>query len=245
MCIRDRFKGGSELITPGALYLTALDIMPEIKRAEYRFYSSEKAKDIAQGGYSPTLSLTGSLGSGYSGANQELVGFENARLLPNGNITVGGDPVLSPTADAIRKDKTFGTQLDENFNKAVGFRLSIPLFNGLSARSNVQRAKLNMQSEELNLENAKLQLRQNIETAHTDAVSALKRYKVAEKSVNALELSFKYTQERFDVGMVNSFEFSTELNRLNNANSELLQAKYEYIFKTKVLDFYQGRAITL
>ncbi len=93
------------------------------------------------------------------------------------------------------------------------------------------------------MEISNLQLRQEIETAHNEAIAALKRYRAAEKSVNALNLSFDYTQQRFDVGLLNSFDFNNEKNRLNRAESELIQAKYEYIFKTKVLDFYQGKEI--
>lgn len=212
------FNGVSELISPGALYLTALETMPEVKSAEFSYYSAEKDKDLARGGYAPSLSMTGSIGSGYSGANREFV-------------------------DGEFRQKPFADQLDDNFNKSVGFRLNIPFFNGMSSRINVQRAKLNLQIAELNLENTKLQLRQNIESAHNEAVAALKRYKAAEKSVEALTLSFNYAKQRFDVGILNSFEFNNEKNRLNNANSELLQAKYEYIFKTKVLDFYQGKAL--
>lgn len=215
----DSFQGVSDLVSPGALYLTAVDIMPEIKSAEYGFYSSKKAKEIAQGGYGPRLSVTGRIGSGFSENNKEFV-------------------------DGEFRVKPFGDQLDDNFNTSVGFQLNIPLFNGMAARTGVQRAKLNMQIAELTLENTKLQLRQDIESAHNDAVAALKRYKAAEKSVNALTLSFNYTKQRFDVGLLNSFDFNNEKNRLTNAESELLQAKYDYIFKTKVLDFYQGKALT-
>jgi outer membrane protein len=239
------FQGVSELITPGALYLTAVEIMPEIKSAEYAYYSSEKSKDIAQGGYSPTLSVTGSVGSGYSGAQQEIIGSVDNGFQPTGSITSGtGESILARSTSFLWEDKKFIDQLDDNVNKSIGFRLNIPIFNGMSSRSNVQRAKVQLEIASLNLENTKLQLRQNIESAHNDAVAALKRYRAAEKSVNALQLSFNYTKQRFDVGLLNSFDFNNEKNRLNNSESELLQAKYEYIFKTKVLDFYQGKAIS-
>lgn len=240
----ENFQGSSELSTPGALYETAVDIMPEVKSAEYSFYSADKSKAMAKGAYYPTLSMTGSIGSGYSGANQEVVGRTDLGFLPNGEQTTGGDLVLARVSVPEFEDKAFSDQIDDNFNKSFGFRLNIPIFNGLSSRTNVQKAKLSLQSAELTLENTKLQLRQNIESAHTDAVAALKRFKAAEKSVEALELSFQYTQERFNVGMINSFDFNNEKNRLNNAKSELLQAKYDYIFRTKVLDFYQGKAIS-
>ena len=217
----DNFQGVSELISPGALYLTALETMPEIKSAEYSLYAAEKSTDIARSAYYPTLTMNGSIGTGYSGANRRF----------------------NPSTNEI-EEVPFSDQLEQNENKSIGFRLSIPIFNGLSGRINVQRAKLRASSASLDLENTKLQLRQNIESAHNDAVAALKRYKAAEKSVSALETSFSYTQERFNVGIINSFDFNNEKNRLNNAQSELLQAKYNYIFSTKVLDFYQGKAIS-
>jgi len=247
----ESFQGVSELITPGALYETAVDIMPEIKRAEYNFYAAEKSKSLARGSYYPSLTLSGSIGSGYSGANQELKEFQDLGLQRTGDVvssdgTVGGINgfVLRPQVQGIFEDKAWEDQLEDNFNKSIGFRLSVPLFNGLNSRTNVQKAKLNMQNAELNLDNAKLQLRQNIESAHAEAVAALKRYKAAEKSVQALETSFEYTNQRFSVGLVNYYDFNNEKNRLNNSQSELLQAKYEYIFKTKVLDFYRGQAMT-
>ncbi len=243
----DDFQGVSELITPGALYLTALDIMPEIKSAEYSYYSAEKNRSLARGAYYPSLTMTGSVGSGYSGANQIVTDREFVGFTPNGN-TVNGNPqmpVFSPSFLPTFETKPFADQLDDNFNRSFGFRLNIPIFNGMATRIGVQRAKLSVQSAELALEDSKLQLRQNIESAHNDAVAALKRYKAARKSVEALKLSFAYTQERFNVGLINSFDFNNEKNRLNNAQSELLQAKFDYIFRTKVLDFYQGKAINL
>lgn len=241
----DNFQGVAELISPVSLYQTAVEIMPEIKSAEYNLYSSEKSASIAKGNYSPTLSISGSIGSGYSGNNREVDKTIILPPKPNGNFTSNGEMVYAPSMIPVYKDKTFTNQLDDNSNKSIGFRLNIPIFNGLSTRTNVQKAKLNISRAKLAVEDSKLQLRQNIESAHSDAVAALKRFKAAEKSVEALELSFQYTQQRFDVGMVNSFNFTNEKNRLNDAQSELLQAKFEYIFKSKVLDFYRGEAINL
>ena len=240
----DNFQSVKELITPGALYLTALEVLPEIKSAEYGVYVAEKGKEIAKSNYYPTLTVGGSIGSGFSGANREVVAVEDLGFQPTGEVTSGGDEVLSRSILPTFQDKSFSDQIDENENKSIGFNLSIPLFNGLSARTSVQQAKIQQQIAELNLENTKLGLRQNIESAHNDAVAALLRYKAAEKSVSALKTSFGYTQDRFDVGLINSFDFNTEKNRLINAESELLQAKYNYIFSTKVLDFYQGNTIS-
>jgi len=241
----DTFQEVSELVSPGALYLTALELMPEIKSAEYGLYTSQKATEIARSAYYPVLTIGGSFGTGFSGANREIAGFTTFENVPTGERTLQtNDLVVQDVSVPTFRDKSFTDQVDENENYNVGFRLSIPIFNGLSARTSVQKAKLQARNAELNYENTKLQLRQNIESAHNDAVSALKRYKAAEKSVVALQTSFGYTQERFNVGLIDSFVFNTEKNRLNNAQSELLQAKYNYIFSTKVLDFYQGKAFS-
>jgi outer membrane protein len=242
----ENFEGRSSLIPASDLYETALDIMPEIKSAEYSFYSAEKSTQIAKSGYYPRLVLNGSLGSGYSGANTEITNISNPRYVPTLDRVQNTNQFIETlTSDITRQQKKWDDQLDDNFNQSIGLSLNIPIFNGLSARRNVERAKLNAESAALELENAKLSLRQNIETAHTEAVAALKRFHAAEKSVNSLKLSFEYTQKRFDVGAVNSFDFNNEKNRLSNAESELLQAKYEYIFRTKVLDFYKGEALNL
>lgn len=241
----ENFGEVKELVSPEALYLTALGIMPEVKSSEYGLYNAEKNTQIARSAYYPTLSVNGSIGTGFSGANREVVGATVFEDVPTGARTLlTNDLVVEDLVIPTFSEKSFSDQFDENENKSIGFRLTIPIFNRLSARTNVQRAKLQAQNAELQYENTKLALRQSIESAHNDAVAALKRYKAAEKSVSALETSFAYTQERFNVGIINSFDFNNEKNRLNNAQSELLQAKYNYIFSTKVLDFYQGKAFS-
>tara|TARA_B110000046_G_scaffold112201_1_gene119338 strand:+ start:30695 stop:32143 length:1449 start_codon:yes stop_codon:yes gene_type:complete len=239
------FNRVKDLISPGALYLTALETMPEIKSAEFNLYSAHKNTQIARSSYMPALSVSGSIGTGYSGANRQVVGFRDPQVIQTGDFTRSLEDVFTTTATPIFKDKPFSDQFSENENKSIRFSLTIPIFNRFGARLGVKRAKIQEQVSDLNYESAKLTLRQNIESAYNDAASALKRYKAAKKSVAALETSFAYTQERYNVGIINSFDFNNEKNRLINAQSELLQAKYNYIFSTKVLDFYQGGGISL
>ena len=89
------------------------------------------------------------------------------------------------------------------------------------------------------------QLRQDVEQAYNDAAAALKRYQASEKSVTALQESFKYTKQRFEVGVVTVFDFNEAKNNLARAQSDLLQAKFDYVFKNKILDFYQGKSLRL
>ena len=239
------FNGVKELISPGALYISALETMPEIKSAEYNLFASTKGTQIARSRYMPTLSVSGSMGTGFSGANREVINLVNPQFIENGNVTESGERILSPSVTPVFQDKSFTDQFSDNENKSIRFSLAIPIFNKFSARIGVKRAKIQEQLADLNYESTKLALRQNIESAHNDAVAALKRFRAAEKSVSALETSFAYTQERYNVGIINSFDFNNEKNRLINSQSELLQAKYNYIFSTKVLDFYQGGGISL
>ena len=153
--------------------------------------------------------------------------------------------IVSPVSNPILEDKSFNDQLDDNINRSVGMNLSIPIFNGMSSRTNVSRTKIQLDQAENSLLEAKQQLRQQIESAYLDATAALKKYESANASVKALKESFKYTEQRFNVGLLNSFDFSNEKNRLIQAESSLLQAKYEFIFKTKVLEFYQGKQLSL
>ncbi len=232
--------------TPGAIYENSLQIMPEIKGSELRLVQAEQELKRARGGYSPRLTVTGSFGTGYSGASQEVIGSEAPQLVPTGGFVQNtGDIIVAPVSSPIVQDKAFGDQLDDNINRSVGMNLSIPIFNGLSSRTNVSRSKIQLDQAENTLLETKQQLRQQIESAYLDAAAALKRYESAKASVKALNESFKYTQQRFDVGLLNSFDFSNEKNRLIQAESSLLQAKYEFIFKTKVLEFYQGKALSL
>lgn len=232
--------------TPGAIYENSLQIMPEIKGSELRLVQAEQELKRARGGYSPRLTVTGSFGTGYSGAAQEVIGVEDPEILPTGGFVQStGDIVVSPVSSPIFQDKAFSDQLDDNINRSVGMNLSIPIFNGLSSRTNVSRSKIQLDQAENTLLETKQQLRQQIESAYQDAVAAFKRFESAKASVKALNESFKYTQQRFDVGLLNSFDFSNEKNRLIQAESSLLQAKYEFIFMTKVLEFYQGKALSL
>lgn len=227
---------------PNAIYNTALDIMPAVKSAEYKLSSSEKDLSIARGNASPSLTLSGNFGTGYSGARREVEGASVTGVDTIG-FTTGDEYVLTPSFEYDYRKKPFNEQLEDNLNQSVSLQLSIPIFNGLSSRTRIKSAKLNLENARYNLDLQKNQLRKNIQSAYADALAAYKKYLASEKSVNALEEAFNYAQTRYEVGMMNAVDFNDAKNKLTKAKSELQQAKYEYVFKTKVLDFYQGQAL--
>ena len=123
--------------------------------------------------------------------------------------------------------------------------LNIPILNGWQVNKNISNSRLGVENSEYSLEGAKKQLYKNIQLAYTDAVASLKKFNSSLKAVASNEESFRYTEQKFNVGMVTSVDYNVAKTQLLKAQSDMTQAKYEYVFKTKVLDFYKGIPLKL
>ncbi|MEP7169497.1 MAG: TolC family protein, partial [Bacteroidota bacterium] len=226
------------------IYAASLKTKPEIKSADIKVLSAEKGLAISKGAYLPRLSLFGSLSSSYSSQSNTVVGVPIfGGYSPSQNVTSAGDTVLTPIYNYAFQKTPLTDQFDNNFYKSVGVSLNIPIFNGLSARSSVKRSKLNYESAKYSAELTRSTLYKSIQQAYSDAVAALNKYKASEKSVDALTQSFNYTEKKFNAGLITSLDFLTARNNLTLSESNLLQAKYDFIFRLKVLDFYQGKPL--
>ncbi len=198
------------------VYQKALTNRPEIERVKLNIENSQLGVEIAKSGYWPTISTSARIGSNY-GYNLDLPPeFSNTGLL---------------------------TQLDNNLGYGLGFSVNVPIFNGFRNDANVERSEINKLISENNLENEKLRLQQTIEQAFLDAKAAAKTYEVANISLEAQKEAFKNAQASFDYGAMTQFDYDQVRNRLVNAKSALIRAKYDYIFKTKVLKFYYGENV--
>ena len=142
-------------------------------------------------------------------------------------------------------NESFSTQVKNNRNSGVGLTMSIPILNGWQVNKNISNSSLSVENSQYALEGTKKQLYKNIQQAYTDAVAALKKYNSSLKAVASTEESFRYTEQKFNVGMVTSVDYNAAKTQLLNSESDRSQAKYEYIFKTKVLDFYKGMPLNL
>lgn len=140
---------------------------------------------------------------------------------------------------------SFSEQFKNNQTSGVSLSLNIPILNGWQVNKNIANSKLNVENFQYSLEGTKKTLYKNIQKAYTDAVAALKKYTASRKAVASSEESFRYTEQKFNVGMVTSVDYNASKTQLLNAQADMAQAKYEYIFKTKVLDFYKGIPLTL
>jgi outer membrane protein len=234
----------SLLSKPEEIFNKALTIQPEIKSAEIKLQSAKKGVCIAWGSISPNLTLNGSWGTGYSGASKEVSSITQNGLVPIGS-TMSGEIVYAPTYTYDYTTKSFNDQIKSNENKSVGLYLNVPIFNKWQSKTAIATAKISYKNYEYQLQATKNQLSKTIQQAFADAMGALNRYDAASKSVDALQESFKYTEQKYNVGMVNATDYNDAKNKLAKSQSDLLQAKYEYVFRLTVLDFYQGRPLKL
>ena len=139
----------------------------------------------------------------------------------------------------------FFTQFEHNKNPSLGFSLSIPVFNSLSARTSARNARLAVENSRLTLQMQKQSLYKEIQTAWNEALNAYERMKVAKENMRSIQESFTYTENKFNVGMMNATDYNIAKTNLFKAVSAYYQAKYQYLFELKILDFYKGKAINL
>ena len=200
------------------VFKNAVRTRPEILASQLRVQSAQHQLDQAIGARYPKLSL---------GANY----YDNF----NDNYTNPLTKKVIPFGDQIKNNKRYG----------YGFTMNIPIFNRFQIKTGISNAQLQVEDYEYRLQSTKNVLLKDIEQAYTNALASLKRYMASEKAVHSMEEAFRYTEEKFSVGMVNSVEYNQSKNNLTKAQSDLLQSKYEYIFRSKILDFYNGIPIKL
>jgi len=138
----------------------------------------------------------------------------------------------------------FETQISDNKSHNFSLRLNIPIFNGFSSRNNVKRSQVDFDRSKYQLEQANLDLETNVYQAYNDAKGALKAYEAAQKTLNARQEAYNYSKERYNVGLLNAFDYNQSQSRFEQAQSDVVRTKYDYIFKLKVLEFYFGVPIT-
>ncbi|GAB6013102.1 TolC family protein [Viscerimonas tarda] len=215
----------SSILPVEQIYQAAIGTKPQVKEQEYLLQSSKKNLKIAQSGHWPTLDL----GVGYSTSYQH----------------VSGADVVTATGEVIKRNQDFSGQIRDRGSEYISFTLNIPIFNRFQTRNRVKAARLSIQNYELSLDNVKLALYKEIQQAYQSAVSAQAKYTSTEKAREAAAESFKYAEERYSVGKSTVFEFNEAKTKLLSSKSEQVQAKYDFLFRAKILDFYRGVEIDI
>jgi outer membrane protein len=218
--------------------------LPMIKRQEYSLKSSEQTLKIAKGALSPVVFVSTSYGTGYSNRRSKysLVQGDPRQI---GYVGTTLEPVLAPTFNTISSTYPFSDQLNDNRSFSFAIGVQIPIFNKLGTYTRISQSKLNVENSKHMLDLTKNQLYKDIQNARNAAESAFLKFKASQKSLEAQKESFSYTQQRFDLGLVNSVDYNTAKNRLTKTESDMVQAKFDFIFRINVLNFYQGIPIKL
>lgn len=237
----DPEAGATALPMPGEVYDQAEEQMPEVKSALLSMKAAVLSEQIAKSAYYPTLTLSGGVFTNYSSVQKKQV-QDGVRLDDNGNpILIGGQPI--PVYKQV--NYPFWEQLGDARREQVSLTLTVPIYNRRQSRSQLQSARIGMERARLNAEVTKNQLRQQIEQAYTDALAAEKTYQASRSQVQALGEQLRAIETRFNSGAANVTEYNVAQNNLAVAQNDRNRAKYEYIFRLKVLDFYMGRGINL
>jgi outer membrane protein len=241
------------------IFDVAKETMPEVKSARLKVQSSVHGVKAAKGSLYPRLTFSASMNSNYSSANAEQFiptefarGSESEALLSRPIGFYDNSGVFTPVyaydytvTNGQYISYGYRDQLQDNLYRSIGFSLSIPLFNGLQVRAGVRRAVITQRLAEVNVKQVDNTLRQNVETAYNDAFAASKTYNSSTRQVQAREEAFRMTKQRYEIGASNYVEYQVAENELFRAKSDLARAKYNFIFRKKLLDFYQGKPIGL
>jgi len=188
--------------------------------------------------------------------SQSLPQIKSAELnLKNSDIQLSlakgrAFPILSFSAGygtyySDSRDQPFMDQFNENRNPSMGFGISIPIFNNSQTKTNIKNAKLGVRSSQIEVKSRRQMLYKEIQQANNDAFAYYERYLASERNVTAMQESFRYVQQKFDVGALNATDYSVAKANLFKAQSEYFQSKYQYVFQLKILDFYKGKPISL
>ena len=201
--------------SPKQIFTKAMSFRNDIKLAETNVILSEQDLKIAKGAALPTLNA-----------------FMNYNTFASDRFQ------LDDTGNLVRPDLI--AQLEGNDGISYGLSLNIPIFNAFSTSNSIKRAALNVKRSELQYEQTKLDLENAVNQAYNDVKTFAKAYEAAQKSLEARRLAYQYAKERFEVGLMNSFDFSQAQARLDNAEATVIRTKYDYIFRLKILEFYFG-----
>ncbi len=230
------------VLTSEDIYKTSEKIMPEIKSAELRTNASEIGIKLAQSYDIPKLTLGGSLRTAYSSASSKYSTTyqpENIGYLQNSPT----EQVIALMPINVKQGYPFMNQLKDNFGQAISLGLSVPIFNNFQGKYGIEKAKISLQYTKLNEDATKIQLRKNVEQAYTDLNAAIKNYTAAKDGLISEERAYKDMEKKFNIGLVAATDYLVEKNNYEKSTLALVQAKYNYIFKSKIVDFYLGKTL--
>jgi outer membrane protein len=233
--------------SPSNIYTTAIGYLPEIKAGEIRLKAADRNIAIAKSLKMPTISLSSSWGTAYSSVAKKLIDkgstFQTIPVSANFQGQTIPFEINFPQQNFDKKNIPYFNQIGNNQNLNVGVSLRVPIFDGFNQKYQTQLAKIQKTQVDYQNQNAKLQIKQSIDQAYINMLNAQKRYTATAAQALALEKSFKASEIRYGAGSGNFVDYNLAKTNLDRAKSNLVLAKYDYIFRIKILDFYQNKPL--
>ncbi len=231
-------------LQPEYVYNLALHNQPLQKEDSFYVVAGEYAVKSTHGAMLPTLSVFGQLGSNYASTFEEFQGTQFAGI--DTVYTHTGDYITSQNFLPVYGKPNYLKQVGNiNFSQAVGLQLNVPILNGRQLRSNYERSKLNVENMKLQSQQDNITLQQNIYTAYSNAVAAMEKYNATAKADQIQQYALSLAKKRYELGVLSTIDYITTQNNAFTATINALSARYDYVFKMKVLEFYKGFGIKL
>jgi len=223
----------------------AKSAFPDMKAAELQVTDAYLGLDLAKAARLPRINGSYSVGSGYSQNRQTAVvdpEYTNFTI-----ETTQGVPLTVPveTSEGVYETMSFQDQLSNNLNQSIFFSLSVPLFNNFGIYTNVERAEVDVLSAKLAKDQTEQALTQTVEQAYADARAAKRTFEANDRALEAAQLAMTNAEARFEAGAISALEYADARTRLDNARINALRTQYDFVFKTRILDFYLGRPLSL
>jgi outer membrane protein len=228
---------------PAEIYAQAAATLPIVKAAELRQQSALQGLKIAKGSFYPIVSLGGSMNTYYSNAASMDVLVNSTEVESGDFIKINGSkvPVMTQRPNFTNQKISYGSQFNNNYNTSVYLNVRVPLFNGFRARNKVAAARIQMRSADVTAQTVKTQLNQSIEQAYFNLAAAGEKMKALQAQVKDFGESFRIAEVRFNAGAITQVDYLVAKNNLDKSNANLIIARYDYIFRSKILDYYQGK----
>jgi outer membrane protein len=232
-----------EVKTVDAIYNEFEKRSPDVVAAQHRLRSADLQHYVALGGRSVRLSLSGSLSSFYSTLSTQNTGTPVLTNIPFG-VDKNGDPVyIQQRIYSSSETVGFSDQFKKNFGTSLGINLTVPIFNGWSVNTNIQKANIQQMNAKLSEKQVKLNVYKNVNQSYLNFKNAIKRYEASQETMDANNEAYEISEKQFELGALNISDYISSKNSFNKSQNDYLQAKYEVVFRRKVLDFYEGKPL--
>jgi outer membrane protein len=225
------------------VYNNAIQRLALVKAADLKVASTVKNIQAIKGQMMPTLSLSGGLYTNYSSAANTQQLISSSDVATNNYVLVNNvkSPVYTTQSVYSSVPISYGNQWTNNLNSAISVGLQIPILNGFQYKNKLRLAKVAEQQATVQAQTTKIQLRQAIEQDYVNLNAAYETYKNLLMQVADFEQSFHSAEIRFNAGAITIVDYVIAKNNLDRVQLNLIAAKYNYILRTKVLDFYNNR----